>query len=204
MRSIFPWLGLAITATVAGCASVPNQTADKSTLQALAGQTVSYTLLPPVSFALSTPENNKSILRTAQWTADGAQLVGENKVEDPAVAIGRNIAASLAQAYSMRVVPAAEGSARVGIEVKTTNWGLFFTSADEGRFGVVYTATVRLIDLQKNSVIASGYCKPGPDVFSRARPRAEMLNNGAAGVKAGLNTSAAECVEFITRQALGL
>ena len=207
MRSIFALL--AVAAAVSGCASVSHNVADKGTLTALAGQAVTYTIAEPASFVLSTPENNRvPLMRVSLMIKEGAQVLADNNIPDPAVAIANGIAQQLAQNYKTRLVPPAAtpaaSGARVSIDVKTTNWGLFYTGADNGKYGLVTSMTVQLVDIPKGSVIAGGTCKPGSASSIPTHGRDELLANGAAVLKAELNRVVTNCVDFISKQVLAL
>ena len=108
----------------------------------------------------------------------------------------------------MRPVPpssrAVASAARLSIDVKTTNWGLFYTGSDKNKYGLVSSMTVQIVDTQTGSVIASGNCKPGSAASIATHGREEFLANNAALLKTQLNSVAANCVDFIAKQVLAL
>lgn len=208
MRSTFTLL--AVAASLSGCASVGHQVGDKKTLASLSGQTVTYAVQTPSDFLLSTPENNRiPLVRVATMIKEGRGILTDNGVRDPAEAIGAGVANALQAGYGARIVPPPASAttapaARVRIDVKTTNWGLFFKGSDQNQFGLVHSVTVQLVDVQNGRVIAGGTCKPASVDTAPVLSREAMLSNGAAGLKASLDTVAAQCVQFIKAQALSL
>lgn len=204
------FLIVSVVAAISGCASVSHTVADKNDLAGLAGQPITYSVGDPSSFLLSTPENNRvALMRVAVWIKEGGQIIDENKVSDPAVKIAIGIARRLEQAYGARWVGplpadskvAAVPGAKFVIEVKTTNWGLFYSGADNTQHGLAYSATVQLIDPQKGRVIASGYCKPNSSPL-KTYTRDQLLTNSATGLKTGLSGVADDCIKFISTQIL--
>lgn len=191
---------LAIAAIISGCASVSTSIADKTSLADLRGQAISLKVAEPNSFVLSTPENNRSFGRVIVMMREGKELVATNGVVDPAQAIASGISQRLATAYGTNVVPTG-APAKLSLEVKTTNWGLYFSGDDKNVYGMVYTATFELIDVQRGRTIASGYCKPAKGEFLTA-PREQLMNNSGAGLKDGLSDAASKCVKYISEQIL--
>lgn len=130
-------------------------------------------------------------------------------MSDPAAEIAIGIARRLEQAYGARWVGplpadskvAAVHGAKFVIEVKTTNWDLFYSGADNTRYGLVYSATVQLIDQQMGRVIASGYCKPNSSPL-KTYTRDQLLANSATGLKTGLSGVADDCIKFVSTQIL--
>lgn len=219
MRRLF--LFLAVGVAVSGCA-VSKRPADPKVLSELAGQTITYQALAPSSFVFVTPQNSKvPIARVALMVKDGTQLIEENQLVDPAQNIARTLATELERVYQARLVapppvqspPAATPDsasvpARFSVNVTTTNWGLFFSTKQEGKYGVIYTARVEVMDLAQGSVIASAPCLPNrAEALTSTillRPRQEMLDNQAAGLKAALDSEARKCIDMVKAQVLAM
>lgn len=193
---------LAIAAIISGCASVSTSVADKSTLADLRGQSIGFKVAEPNSFVLSTPENNRTFGRVIVMMSQGKDLVANNGVVDPAQAIAGGIAQRLASAYGSKTVAPGE-QPKLSIDVKTTNWGMYFSGDDKNVYGLVYTATFELVDVQKGRVVASGYCKPAKGEFLMA-PREQLMDNSAEGLKRGLSGEAERCVKYISEQILSM
>lgn len=193
---------LVIAATISGCASVSTVIPDKGDLSRFAGQPVALKIAKPNSFVLSTPENNRTYLRTVTMVREGNELIESNGVSDPAEEIANAIGQRLEKAYGTKA-SSVNSNAMLSIDVQTTNWGLFFTSADKNKYGVIYTATVQIVDVQKGSVIASGYCKPMSGA-SIVADRGQFLDRSAEGLKTALAQLAQECVQYISSQVLAI
>lgn len=191
---------LATAAIISGCASVSTSVADKTTLADLRGQSVGFKVAEPNSFVLSTPENNRTFGRVIVMTSQGKDLVANNGVADPAANIAERISQRLAASYGSKAV-ASGTPAALSIEVKTTNWGMYFSGGDKNVYGVMYTATFELVDTRSGKVVASGYCKPAKgELFSA--PREQLMGNSAEGLKQGLADASDKCVKYISEQIL--
>lgn len=218
MRSLF--LLLAVGVAVSGCA-VSKRPADQKTLTELAGQPITYQVLEPSSFVFVTPENSKvPLARVALMVKNGTQLIEEHHLVDPANDIASTLAKELERVYQARLVlPPAKSdasskadsapvAARFSVNVTTTNWGLFFSTKQEGKYGVIYTARVELMDLAKGTVIASAPCLPNrAEALASTtllRPREEMLGNQAAGLKEALHAEASKCIDMVKAQVLAM
>lgn len=194
---------VAVAAITSGCASVSTSVADKSTLAGLRGQSIGFKVAEPSSFLLSTPENNKMMGRVIVMINQGKDLVVNNGVSDPAQSIAGGIAQRLAAAYGSKTVATGQ-PANLSIDVKTTNWGIFFSGDDNDVYGLVYTATFELVDVQKGRVVASGYCKPSNKGEILKASRDQMMANSAAGLKRALSGEAERCVKYISEQILSM
>ena len=193
---------LTMAALVSGCASVNTVVPTKADLARLQGQTLAVKTGEPTSFVLSTPENNRSFMRAATMTREGNELVANNGVRDPAQAIAIGVAQRLEKAYGSQTM-VGSGPAKFALEVKTTNWGLFFTEGDKNKYGVVYSATFRLLDTQRGAVVASLYCVPRK-VHATIAERGYFVEQSAGGLKNAMDQISEECVQSIANQVLSM
>ncbi len=192
----------AMAALISGCASVNTVVPTKADLARLQGQTLAVKTGEPSSFVLSTPENNRSFMRAATMTREGNEIVANSRVPDPAQAIAVGVAQRLEKAYGSQT-SLGSAPAKWTLEVKTTNWGLFFTDSDKTKYGVVYSATFRLIDTQRGAVVASFYCVPRK-VHATIAERGVFLDQSAQGLKNALSQVSEECVKTITNEVLSM
>lgn len=193
---------LTMAALISGCASVSTVVPSKAELARLQGQTVAVKTGEATSFVLSTPENNRSFMRAATMTREGNEIVATNRVADPAQAIAVGVAQRLEKAYGTQT-GLGEAPSKFVLETKTTNWGLFFTDGDKSKYGVVYSATFRLIDIQRGAVVASVYCVPRK-VHAAIAERSAFLDQSAQGLKQALAQASEECVQSIANQVLSM
>lgn len=193
---------LAMAAVISGCASVSTVVPTKAELARLQGQTVAVKTGEATSFVLSTPENNRSFMRAATMTREGNDIVASNRVADPAQAIAAGVAQRLEKVYGSQTSLGGT-PAKFVLEAKTTNWGLFFTDGDKSKYGVVYSATFRLIDAQRGAVVASVYCVPRK-VHAVIAERSAFLEQSAQGLKQALAQASEECVQNIANQVLSM
>lgn len=195
---------LTMAALISGCASVNTVVPTKADLARLQGQTLAVKTGEPTSFVLSTPENNRSFMRAATMTREGNELVANNGVRDPAQVIAAGVALRLGQAYGVKMNVGADRSpAAWTLEVKTTNWGLFFTEGDKKQYGVVYSATFRLIENKSGSVVASLYCVPRK-VHATIAELGSFVQQSAGGLKSAMDQVSEECVRTISNQVLSM
>lgn len=139
---------------------------------------------------------------------DGSQISEEDKVSDPVAEIGIGVAKRLESAYGSCLVspPVADGKiagipvAKLVIEVKAINRGLWYFGLDDMQCGLPCCATVQLADRQLGHVVASGYCKRNASALKTYTD--QLLTGSAAGLKTGLSGVADDCVKFKSTQIL--
>ncbi len=103
--------------------------------------------------------------------------VGQNIITDDDVL-------SIAKAYS---------GSPLAIDVKTTHWGFIPFSSGRG-YGVVYRARFKLIDTKNAKVIAEGGCSSIPEEPTEPPAYDELVENGAARIKAELKKASQGCI----------
>lgn len=140
----------------------------------------------------------------------GDKLVKENAVEDPAIYIGNELAKTFAGANGMSIMPA-NGSiatktaykeltkqyrdADLLLDVQTDEWSFMYFPSHWGRYRVIYSAHVRLIDVKKSKLLAEGSCRRAPEYSDTATPTYdELLADQAARLKQELVLGRDQCL----------
>ncbi len=218
MRNIT--LVLTIAATMSGCASFNHQTIDTKSVADMKGQTATHSARAKPDFAaLTAGKATFALVGGIAMVVAGNNIVANNKIADPADVIATGLAKELENAYGVRLVtPPAKVSeddagrvaasvndaAKFVIDAQTINWSFGYFPTDWTHYRVIYTAKARLIDVQKKTVVAEGFCKHFPDSNLNAPTYEELLANEASRLKGELNTIAKECVKSMKTQMLSL
>jgi hypothetical protein len=147
--------------------------------------------------------------------SEGDELVEQNGVQDPSLAIEQALIQHLRTRYQAggpgRIIEFGEDKpADLGrwaqennvrgliIDVETLGWGFVYFPTVWSKYRVNYTAKVRLIDPQSKEVIAQYLCSGATPEDSDAAPSYDTLvDNRAAGLKAILNERARTCIEEV-------
>ena len=95
------------------------------------------------------------------------------------------------------------GAAKFIIDVKTVVWGVGFIKDNKRRYGTVYLANARLIDIQTKAVIAEERCGAGSG-NSKPPTYDEMLANEALFIKKELAAATDACVKTLKAEMLAL
>jgi hypothetical protein len=185
---------------------------------AMSGQTIAATERPLPDFAAMTATKaGLGMAGAFMMIGYGNAVVRDNHIEDPAVAMGADLVASLATArgataieakaavkgHSAGEIAGAAGDARYVVDVSTTYWGYMYKSADWGHYYVLYMARLQVIDTATKKVIAEGKCKWKPAKDAKLPNGEEILANQAAEVKAQLNQAREACTAEFKRDVLG-
>lgn len=214
---------LALFATMvllAGCATANRQPIEAKAGAALQGQSLASTKRPAASFSAMTPSKAAlGVFGVAAMYSEGAGIVNNNQIDDPAGAVGAALAKALAAQRGARladaalavdgddaaqIAGAAQGKARYLIDVSTANWALQYFPTDWTHFQVTYSAKARLIDVDSKAVLAEGHCA-APQADSKNAPTYdEMLAGEAALLKRLLAGAAAHCANTLKAEMLSL
>ena len=201
---------LALFATMvllAGCATANRQPIEAKAGAALQGQTLASTKRPAASFSAMTPTKAAlGVFGVAAMYSEGAGIVNNNQVDDPAGAVGAALAKALAAQRGARladaalavdgddaaqIAGAAQGKARYLIDASTANWALQYFPTDWTHFQVTYSAKARLIDVDSKAVLAEGHCA-APQADSKNAPTYDEMLAGP-----GLCGSPAEVIDRV-------
>lgn len=149
----------------------------------------------------------------------GNKIVNDNEVDDPAGFIASELASALSEKYQIAEVNQSESLVKglkaksvieaypdsgLIIDVQTINWSFGYFPTKWGRYRVLYTAKLRLIDSSAGSLLAEGFCKRIPGYDETAPTKDELLADSAARLKAELVLAAKSCVEQLSENVLQL
>lgn len=149
--------------------------------------------------------------------SQGAGIVRDNNIPDPALSAGRALARGLAKRYALREV-----NADSPIKVKGVSSSAFISQVPEADLLLVMMTNLqqtrvfvtdmnnyqtdivmwaRLIDAKTKTEIAAGSCKYQPEYKNTndAPTWAELFENGAAGYKRQVSEAAAYCAEKLAK-----
>lgn len=180
---------------------------------------VAYTVYKRPMFDAMTPTKAALAL-----TGGLAKLVGgapalDTDIEDPALAISKDLARSFGAARPATVVEtpilikgsnrvdrmiAAAGGARYLIDVQTEGWSYEPYPRDWFHFRVTYQAHFRLIDTVDRSVAAEGWCDETTEEAGDRATRGELLADGAAGLKVRMERLGESCAATLKTDILRL
>jgi len=169
-------------------------------------------MYPPPDFVDTTPGSALlgGLIGYAIMAKKGEGIVQKDGLQDPAVAIGTQLAESLTRVYGMHVVintaqlvandtPAAlaktYANARFLLDLKTTNWNLVYFTTAWGTYRVIYAANFRLIDTETAKILAQGTCKESPDLTPTLPTYDEALANNGVILKKMIQDDVVACVK---------
>lgn len=149
----------------------------------------------------------------------GNKIINEYEVEDPANFIARELAGLLAEKYQvtnvtksevlvkgLKTKPLIEAYPNTGllVDVQTINWSFGYFPTKWGKYRVIYTAKLRLIDSSAGKLLAEGFCKRIPEYDETAPTKDELLADSAARLKSELIKAAASCIEQLSANVIQL
>jgi hypothetical protein len=202
-------------AATAGCVSVQHLPMDAASADSMKGKEMVLAERPRPDFAAMTPTKAMfGAIGGAAMVGEGNDIVKANAVQDPAIYIGESLAEALGTRYSIRrspkgvpvVTDETADLAKVGaasdlaLDVRTINWSMAYYPTSWGKYRVIYSARLRLLDTKSGKVLAEGGCARVPDEIATAPSYDELLANNAERLKQELRTAAEFCVnEFRTK-----
>jgi hypothetical protein len=126
--------------------------------------------------------------------SEGSEFIAANEVPDPANAIALEFNKAMASRFGTQILstttpmraddPASMATASAGtqarflIDVRTLNWSLQHFPTNWDKYLLMYTAKLRLIDLQSNLVVAEGFCKRLRESEATAPGLGDLVDNG--------------------------
>lgn len=210
---------VAATLGMAGCVSVQQIPMNASSAEALKDKEIALSERARPDFAATTPGRGAfGMIGAAVTISEGNKLVKEHGIEDPALYIGKSLAADLHGRYSTRLslkgapvasdevgdlVKNANGSALL-LDVRTINWSFVYFPTSWGKYRVIYSARLRLVDAKSGKVLAEGSCARVPDQTDNAPSYDELIANSAARLKQELRTAADFCIGEFKSKVLSL
>jgi hypothetical protein len=203
-----------------GCVSTKNVPARKGELARFQGTNLAVTERPTPDFADFKPSNAMfGAVGGLASVGSGNDLIRENGVPDPAIEIGKRLAAHLsgsfgvlavAETFSVQVKGSSvdeisapfAGRAGLLLDVQTVNWSCVYLPLNWSRYRVIYSVKVRVIDVAKRKAVAEGfYVWQTPDSMENPKYD-ELFANQAGLLRAQLDIAAAEAVKHFAENVL--
>ncbi|MDO6762909.1 hypothetical protein [Agarivorans sp. 1_MG-2023] len=207
-----------VAASLSACSSIKTDQLEASESLSLADKTLVYTRYESLpDFAAQTAAGVQfGLLGLATAISNGNAMIVDNKVEDPALDIARELASGLSNSYKVKVVDDTSKSLTSPeiphiiqlysdydyiLDVRTLGWGSIYYTSDWDNYRVSYQVHARLIDRDKGSVIAEEACGNLPEYAdTELAPSYIDLQNGD-GLKQELARSVEFCVAHIRNMA---
>jgi hypothetical protein len=206
---MFRLVVVAAALILAGCVSVQPTPMNASSAEALKDKEIALSERPRPDFAATTPSRGAfGMIGAGIAISEGNKLIREHGIEDPAYFIGKALAADLQDRYNTRLspkgVPTAgdevkevvknANGADVVLDVRTINWSFAYFPTSWGRYRVMYSARLRLVDVKNGKVLAEGGCSRVPTQTDGAPSYGELMANSAARLKQELRIAAEHCI----------
>ena len=216
---MFRLVVVAAALVLPGCASVQQIPMNPSSVQALKGKEIALSERAKPDFAAATPSRGAfGMIGAGVTISEGNKLIREHGIEDPALYIGKALAVELQDRYDARLSPKGAPTASDEVEevvkgangadlvldVRTLNWSFMYFPTSWGRYRVIYSARLRLVDAKDGKVLAEGGCARVPDQADNAPSYEELMANSAARLKQELRIAAEHCISEFRSKTLAL
>ena len=155
----------------------------------------------------------------AAMISAGNTIIEENDVADPANQIGVELAKLLADKYQLPEASRSElpvkglktqtvvdtyANTGMVLDVQTINWSFGYFPTKWGKYRVIYSAKLRLIDSDSGNLLAEGFCDRIPEYDENAPSKDELLADSAARLKEELSLAAGSCIDQLKSNVLQL
>lgn len=214
-------IAVSLVAVLTGCASTtPSNPIDNEISSAMLNQQIVQVSHMRPDFSALTPSKAPLGILGAVWMISaGNDIINSNNVQDPAIAIGRELTKELAVTRGAKVVPsiitlesrdaaaiaaAAQGRAPYVLAVETRLWSFGYFPTDWTHYRVSYVAQARLIDSATGKILGAASCKRIPDSNAGAPNYDELVGGAAAGLKSELAQATTECIASLKKDLLNL
>jgi hypothetical protein len=197
-----------VASLAAGCADRPPPV-NRAALVPFKGARIAVTEHETPAFAAN---RSSSLLGSAPppavAAANGAALIRENHVEDPAhrirdtlldrlrTKLGLVPVAGIVKADSHDPQRGAPAGADLLLDVQTTHWDFRFLPRNLQHYQVTYATLVRIIDVRRSKVLMAFTCQRESSL-DRPPTHEELVANQAARLKLELASSADRCASAL-------
>jgi hypothetical protein len=213
------FLLVAVLVPLVGCSAIkPKELAGADAGQ-LQGKTLGYARYSELpDFIAQTPVNVQfGLLGVATAISNGNSMIRDNKIEDPALDMAKQLADELAAAQNMTVAHAAAAvesadldkviaaypQADYILDMRTSGWGSIYYVSDFNNYKVAYSVHARLIDRKAKTVLAEKACSYTPIYEDTNKaPSYRELKQGT-GLRSQLSQSVDYCLADV-RKVMGL
>jgi hypothetical protein len=216
---MFRFLLVVVAATSAGCVSVQQIPMSAASIEQIKDKEIALSQRVRPDFAATTPARAAfGGLGAGIIISEGNRIIKENGVQDPAVYIAHTVASDFQGRYNTRLSPKgapvtsdevadlvknANGSDLV-LDIRTINWSLVYFPTSWGKYRVIYSARLRLVDAKSGRVLAEGGCHRVPEHSAQSPTYDELVTNSAARLKQELKTAADFCIGEFKAKTLAL
>lgn len=207
---------------VSGCATQTASPIDNTTSTAMLNQQIVQVVHPRPNFTAMTAGKAAipgGLIGALLMGSAGNDIISQNNVQDPAIAIGRELTKAIALTRGAKVVPSpvtleavdaaaiatsVQGRAQYVLAVETRSWRFSYFPTDWTHYRVSYGARARLIEVGTGKVLAEGSCSRMPDNNAGAPTYDALVGSGAAGLKSELAQATTHCIETLKNDLLNL
>lgn len=206
----------ALAVVLSGCVSAPIKTVDSA--NALQGKTIVLSEYAKPDFLAQTPGKAMfGLIGVAGMIHAGNELVQEDGIADPSIAIGEKIAQDLESTrgetlLSNHQVVAANDDvptllktypgADLIIDIKTIGWSYIYYPSHWNTYHVLYTSRLRVLDGRNGNLVAQALCKSGNGDPNTAPSGDELLADHGKVLKGLLQKVGDDCVAIYEKQIL--
>ncbi len=206
----------ALAVAVSGCVSAPIKTVNSA--DALRGKTIVLSEYAKPNFMAQTAARVEfGLFGLAAAIHAGNELVQEDSIADPSVAVAEKIADDLASSRADKLLPNNHAvapnddvstllktypGADLIIDVKTIGWSYIYYPTHWNTYHVLYTSRLRVLDGKSGNLIAQALCKNGNGDPSTAPSGSELLADHAKALKDLLQKAGNDCVAVYEKQIL--
>ncbi|MBS0388290.1 MAG: hypothetical protein JSR15_07395 [Proteobacteria bacterium] len=229
MRSTKPavWSLILAAVLVQGCVSTKTVPLDSEKSTAIQSKSIVLAVRPMPSFAFMTP--GKAALggmfgaiggaaAGASMASEGENIIRSDKIEDPALVVGKAVLDMFA-ARDHLTVEDAHGVLTQGqkpeeiikpypgvnmvLDIETVNWTAMYFPMNWSHYGVMYSIKATLIDAATAKPVAEAFCAARPKKTDQSPTKAELLADGGARLKAMSAEAADHCREELETKLFG-
>lgn len=128
--------------------------------------------------------------------SSGRKLVGQYGVQDPATYIRQSLADDYAVLHNVSVLQAGSKDADLSLDIRTSYWGIEHFDFSVGKYRVVYSVMLKLVDVSSGEVLAEEVCGRWPNKSNSSPSRDQLVAGNASMLKQELKTAADFCINY--------
>jgi hypothetical protein len=147
----------------------------------------------------------------------GNQLVHDDQIVDPALALAARLSTDLSSrlkpanvttlpdqvSLSDKTLAGVAGNKGLVLDVESSVWGYLYYTMHWGRYRAQYIARVRLLDAATGELVAKTRCWIDPDATTSSPTGDEMLANNGEKLKAMLAADGNDCLASVEKDLFG-
>ncbi len=218
MRNLF--LTAFVLAFCSACVSTKNVPLDINSFEKIEFSKISLSKREKPDFSATTPGKAAfGGFGALAMISAGNKIIEENNIADPANFISAELGKTLAEKYGsvevlrsdkvvsgLKTQSVIDTYSDVGIllDVQTINWSFLYFPTKWGKYRVIYSAKLRLVDSGSGKLLAEGFCQRTPEYDDNAPTKEQLLTDSAARLKEELLLGAKSCIEQLKMNVLRL